>query len=48
MVLELGVLQGSSHSDIAHRLQMPVHTVKTMMARALIQVREFMGNRERE
>jgi RNA polymerase sigma-70 factor (ECF subfamily) len=46
MVLELGVLQGSSHSDIAHRLQMPVHTVKSMMARALIQVREFMGNRE--
>jgi RNA polymerase sigma-70 factor (ECF subfamily) len=46
VVLELGVLQGLSHSEIAHRLQMPLDTVKILMARGLIQVREFMGNRE--
>jgi RNA polymerase sigma-70 factor (ECF subfamily) len=46
MVLKLAVLQGSTHLDIAHRLQVPLHTVKTMMARALIQVREFMASRE--
>jgi RNA polymerase sigma-70 factor (ECF subfamily) len=45
-VLELGVLQGLSHSDIAHRLQIPLESVKTLMARGLIQLREFMGNRE--
>jgi RNA polymerase sigma factor (sigma-70 family) len=44
-VLELGILQGLSHVEIAHRLQMPLDTVKTLMARGLIQLREFMGNR---
>jgi RNA polymerase sigma-70 factor, ECF subfamily len=43
MVLELGLLQGLSHSEIAHRLQMPLDIVKTLMARGLIQVREVMG-----
>lgn len=46
MVLELGVLQGLSSSEIAHRLHMPPGTVKTMMGRGLIQVQELMGNRE--
>jgi RNA polymerase sigma-70 factor (ECF subfamily) len=42
-VLELGLLQGLSHSEIAEALQMPLGTVKTMMRRGLIQVRELMG-----
>ena len=42
-VLELGLLQGLSHSEIADALQMPLGTVKTMMRRGLIQVRELMG-----
>jgi RNA polymerase sigma-70 factor (ECF subfamily) len=44
-VLELGVLQGLSHSEIADVLQLPVGTVKTMMHRGLIQVRDRMGNK---
>jgi RNA polymerase sigma-70 factor, ECF subfamily len=42
-LLKLGVLQGLSHSEIARELQLPLDTVKTLMCRALIQVREFMG-----
>lgn len=42
-VLELGILQGLSHSEIADVLKMPLGTVKTMMRRGLIQVRELMG-----
>jgi RNA polymerase sigma-70 factor, ECF subfamily len=42
-VLELGLLQGLSHSEIADTLKMPLGTVKTMMRRGLIQVRELMG-----
>jgi RNA polymerase sigma-70 factor, ECF subfamily len=42
-VLELGLLQGLSHSEIAETLNMPLGTVKTMMRRGLIQVRELMG-----
>jgi RNA polymerase sigma-70 factor (ECF subfamily) len=42
-VLELALLQGLSHSEIAEALQMPLGTVKTMMRRGLIQVRELMG-----
>jgi len=42
MVLELGVLQGLSHMEIADRLQMPLDTVKTLMARGLIRMREAM------
>lgn len=45
-VLELGVLQGLSHSEIAHRLHIPLETVKTLMVRGLVQLREFMGKRE--
>jgi RNA polymerase sigma factor (sigma-70 family) len=37
-LLELGVLQGLSHSEIARELQVPVETVKTLMRHALIQV----------
>jgi RNA polymerase sigma-70 factor (ECF subfamily) len=44
-VLELGVLQGMSHAEIAKVLQLPVGTVKSMMYRGLIQVRELMGGR---
>jgi RNA polymerase sigma-70 factor, ECF subfamily len=43
-VLELGILQGLSHAQIAEALQLPVDTVKTLMRRGLIQVREFMSN----
>lgn len=42
-VLELGLLQGLSHSEIADTLKVPLGTVKTMMRRGLIQVRELMG-----
>jgi RNA polymerase sigma-70 factor (ECF subfamily) len=42
-VLEMGLLQGLSHSEIAEALHMPLGTVKTMMRRGLIQVRQFMG-----
>ena len=42
-VLELGLLQGLSHAEISQRLHLPLDTVKTMMARGLIQVREFMA-----
>ena len=42
-VLEMGLLQGLSHSEIAEALHMPLGTVKTMMRRGLIQVRQLMG-----
>jgi RNA polymerase sigma-70 factor (ECF subfamily) len=42
-VLELGVLRGLNHSEIAEVLRMPVATVKATMLRGLIQVRELMG-----
>lgn len=42
-VLELSLLQGLSHSEIADTLKMPLGTVKTMMRRGLIQVRQLMG-----
>ena len=42
-VLELAVLQGLNHSEIADVLQLPVATVKETMRRGLIQVRELMG-----
>jgi RNA polymerase sigma-70 factor (ECF subfamily) len=41
-VLELGLLQGLSHSEIANRLEMPLETVKILMRRGLSQVRELM------
>lgn len=42
-VLQLGLLQGMSHAEIADALHLPVATVRTMMTRGLTQVREFMG-----
>ncbi|NGX15948.1 sigma-70 family RNA polymerase sigma factor [Wenzhouxiangella sp. XN24] len=41
-VLELGLLQGLSHSEIADMTGMPLGTVKTQMRRGLIRVRELM------
>lgn len=42
-VLELGLLRGFSHSEIAERTGMPLGTVKTQMRRGLIRVRELMS-----
>jgi len=42
-VLELGLLRGFSHSEIAQRTGMPLGTVKTQMRRGLIRVRELMS-----
>lgn len=42
-VLELGLLQGLSQSEIAARLGMPLGTVKSFMRRGLIRVREYMN-----
>jgi RNA polymerase sigma-70 factor, ECF subfamily len=41
-VLELGLLHGLSHSEIAEATGMPLGTVKTQMRRGLIRVRELM------
>jgi RNA polymerase sigma-70 factor, ECF subfamily len=42
-VIELGLLRGMTHSEIAAALDMPLGTVKTQMRRGLIQVRQLMG-----
>ncbi|MDB6086120.1 MAG: polymerase, sigma-24 subunit, subfamily [Gammaproteobacteria bacterium] len=42
-VLELGLLQGLSQTEISTRLGMPLGTVKSYMRRGLIRVREFMN-----
>jgi len=42
-VIELGLLRGLSHSDIASVTGMPLGTVKTFMRRGLIAVREKLG-----
>jgi RNA polymerase sigma-70 factor (ECF subfamily) len=42
-VIELGLLHGLSHSEIAAVTGLPLGTVKTFMRRGLIQVREMMG-----
>ena len=42
-VLELGLLHGLTQSEIAARLGMPLGTVKSLMRRGLIHVREFMN-----
>jgi RNA polymerase sigma-70 factor (ECF subfamily) len=42
-VLELGLLQGLTQSEIALRLNMPLGTVKSCMRRGLIKVREQMN-----
>jgi RNA polymerase sigma-70 factor (ECF subfamily) len=41
-VLELGILHGLSHSEIAAKTGMALGTVKTNMRRGLIEVRELM------
>jgi len=46
-VLDLAYFEGLSSSEIATRLQMPIGTVKSRMARALSLLREAMGARER-
>jgi RNA polymerase sigma-70 factor (ECF subfamily) len=42
-VIELSLLHGLSHSDIAGVTGLPLGTVKTFMRRGLIQVRQLMG-----
>jgi RNA polymerase sigma-70 factor, ECF subfamily len=41
-VLELGLLQGLSQTEIASRLNLPLGTVKSFMRRGLIRIRELM------
>jgi len=43
-LLELGVLHGLSHREIARELHLPLGTVKTVMRHALNQVLELMGH----
>jgi RNA polymerase sigma-70 factor (ECF subfamily) len=42
-VIELAVLHGLSHSEIAAQTGLPLGTVKTQMRRGLLQVREALG-----
>ena len=42
-VLDLGVVQGYSHSQIAERLKMPLGTVKSHMRRGLLRLQEWLG-----
>jgi RNA polymerase sigma-70 factor, ECF subfamily len=42
-VLELGLMHGLTQSEIATRLGMPLGTVKSLMRRGLLRVREFMN-----
>ena len=42
-VLELGLLHGLTQSQIAARLKMPLGTVKSLMRRGLMRVREVMN-----
>lgn len=46
-VLELAYFEGLSSSEIAARLETPIGTVKSRMARALALLREAMAPRER-
>ncbi|CAN5451484.1 sigma-70 family RNA polymerase sigma factor [soil metagenome] len=42
-ILQLSIIQGFSHQEIANVLKMPLGTVKTHARRGLLQVREFLG-----
>jgi len=42
-VIELAVLHGLSHSEIAARTGLPLGTVKTQMRRGILRVRELLG-----
>lgn len=42
-VIELGLLHGLSHADIANVTGLPLGTVKTFMRRGLIQMRRMLG-----
>jgi RNA polymerase sigma-70 factor (ECF subfamily) len=42
-VLELGLMHGFSQSEISSRLGMPLGTVKSLMRRGLLRVREHMN-----
>lgn len=42
-VLELALLNGLSHAEIATKMNMPLGTVKSFLRRGLIQVREYMN-----
>lgn len=42
-VIELAVLHGLSHSEIAARTGMPLGTVKTQLRRGILKVRELLG-----
>ncbi len=42
-ILQLSIVQGFSHQEIADAMQMPLGTVKTHARRGLIQVRSVLG-----
>jgi RNA polymerase sigma-70 factor (ECF subfamily) len=42
-VLELGLIHGLSHAEIAVRLDMPLGTVKSTMRRGIMRLREVLG-----
>ena len=42
-VLQLSIIQGLSHQEIADATGMPLGTVKTHARRGILQVREFLG-----
>lgn len=44
-VIELAVLHGLTHSEIAARTGMPLGTVKTQIRRGILKVRELLGVR---
>jgi len=42
-VLRMSIYEGYSHGDIATQLDMPLGTVKTLLRRGLIKIREELG-----
>ncbi len=42
-VLQLSIVQGLSHQEIANRTGLPLGTVKTHARRGILQAREFLG-----